>query len=94
MPTRSKSPMTGLGLLDSVLGDSGRTWRMVCLLLAVALAAVVVLVPILITVSMFGTVGAAALGSVSTLTAAGVAVRRLRRLVRQRDPESKTTPES
>ncbi|HEV2778789.1 MAG TPA: hypothetical protein VGX25_05255 [Actinophytocola sp.] len=79
MPTRPEPPKTGLGLLDSILGDPARARRAVFLMLAGAVAVGFVLAPVLIVVCLFGTTGAVAVGGVGTLATAGCAFRGSRR---------------
>jgi hypothetical protein len=63
-------------LLDRILGDRGRTWHAVLLLLAGAFSVGLVLVPVLIVASLFGMTGAAVLSGLGTLAAAGYGVHR------------------
>ena len=74
---RTHQPTDFVGLLDSIVGSRGRTWRTVCLLLAAALALAVVLLPVLVVISVFGVPGAAAIGGVATTIA--IAARRANR---------------
>lgn len=66
---RRREPTDFVGLLDSIVGNRGRTWRAVCLLLAAAVALAVALLPVIIVISVFGIPGAAAVGSVATTIA-------------------------
>jgi len=79
MPTKPDPPTTVIALVAQIVRCRHQTRHAAILVLCLALALAVTLASVMLVLVLFGAQGAAAVGGVSALSAAGIAVGRIRR---------------